>query len=72
MVIRTEAMVGEGQVGSEAGVDEGRGDVAVAVVGDGGEDVQLAKRQAQETDRQKRLHAMRACVRESDVIVQSY
>ena len=36
MVIRTEAMVGEGQVGSEAGVDEGRGDVAVAVVGDGG------------------------------------
>ena len=56
MVIRTEAMVGEGQVGSEAGVDEGRGDVAVAVVGDGGEDVQLAKRQAQETDRQKRLH----------------
>ena len=36
MVIRAEAMVGEGEVGSEAGVDEGRGDVVMAVVRDGG------------------------------------
>ena len=69
MVIRTEAMVGEGQVGSEAGVDEGRGDVAVAVVGDCGGCA--ACKAASARDRQTEAFAcMRVCFLGSDVFVQ--
>ena len=69
MVIRAEAMVGEGEVGSEAGVDEGRGDVVMAVVRDGGGCA--ACKAASARDRQTEAFAcMRVCVRGSDLIVQ--